>query len=171
MWSVVSCPSLYYQIPIAIHFLNHIMILDCEDNIQWHWYNTQQIICHLCKNQTCIIIPSNSHPGTQKISENCQTIKTREQASQYSFRMQQHNKCHPIIIYANSSFQHCRKCTRANKFTCHEFGCTFNWVSQLIHPNPAVLQYWVMLLCLKRKDVVVSSQQMLVPGKWLNWFC
>ena len=40
----------------------------------------ESLICYLCKNKTCIIIPSEPHPGTQKILENCQTIKTQEQA-------------------------------------------------------------------------------------------
>jgi len=36
------------------------------------------LIRHLRKNKTCIIIPSKPHLGL----ENCQTIKTREQAFQ-----------------------------------------------------------------------------------------
>ena len=76
---VVSCPSLYYQIPIAIHFLNFIMVLHCEDDI--YSYDIA-----LCINKTFIMIPSKPRltTGTQKISQNCRIIKTREQAFQYS---------------------------------------------------------------------------------------
>ena len=57
------------------------------------------LICHLSRKKTFIIIPSEPHPGTRKILENCWTTKTQEQAFQYStFRMQWHNKCHPIKI-------------------------------------------------------------------------
>ena len=43
---VVSCASLYYQVPIAIHFLN-IMVLHCEDDIWWHQLRYRSFVIYV----------------------------------------------------------------------------------------------------------------------------
>ena len=144
---VVSCASLYYQVPIAIHFLNFKMVLHCEDDI--YSYDIA-----LCINKTFIMIPSKPRltTGTQKISQNCRIIKTWEQAFQYStFR-------HPIRILLRWFIFSALKKVRKSQQNIHAFGRACDWGLQSIHPDPAVLQYWVTLLCLMRKDFVVSSR-------------
>jgi len=73
---------------------------------------------------------------------NRRTIKTGEQAFRYfTFKTQWHKKCYPIIatpIYLLSTEENAQEPT---KITFYEFGCAYDWVSQLIHPNPAILQY------------------------------
>ena len=44
---VVSCASLYYQVPIAIHFLNFIMVLHCEDDIWWHQLRYRSFVVYV----------------------------------------------------------------------------------------------------------------------------
>ena len=68
----------------------------------------------------------------------------------------QHNSAEPIYLFSTEE-----NAQESTKITFDEFGPACDWVSQLIHLNPIVLQHQVILLSLVWTGFVVSSRQCL----------
>jgi len=74
---VVSCPLSHYRIPTAIHFLNLVIILYCEDDIRRQWL--RYLTDHSFASTSFIIIHSQpkclsckkSTDDSKKMNKNC----------------------------------------------------------------------------------------------------